>query len=899
MILEDNFYRRLIATAPFGYANFKKAAEVEGSPADYECVEVNPIFEALTGLTAAEFLRRKISQGIPGLTNATHDWITLFDSIAEQGVDATLESYSGPLKHWYKVYAYSSEKSHIVMLFLDITQDKIQSAERIRAEESLATERNLFLTMINTMPDRVYVTDKECRFILNNAAHLTSLGVHSQSEVAGKTDQDFRQWELSTYSPTDDRHVIQSGEAIYNREESAISTIGENSTMLTSKVPFLDSQGNVTGLVSVSRDISMRKRMEDGLKRSEARFKTVSRLSSDFSYSCTHIGLNGFLDDWITEAFHVLTGYDKNELREKQCWLFTVHPEDRSRIIRQFNALRAGESLEHEFRLLTKNGAVVWINNKIECVADNTASGKGRIFGAVKNITERKLREEALRESEERHRITLLTAMDGYWLTDIHGKLLEVNEAYAEMSGYSIQELLAMRIPDLESAEVTADTAEHMKRIIAQGEDRSESRHRRKDGSIFDIEVSVQHQQAHGGRFVAFMRDITERKRAEASIRHVVRLYALLSQINQAIVRTREQEELFRTICQVAIDYGHFSMAWVGMYDETSDRIMAVAHAGDEDGYLDGIHTTIGNVSTGAGPTGSAFREGTIQATFDIATEPRMLPWRDEALKRGYRSSAAVPFRQKGKIIGIFTLYAGESGFFTPEEQQMLREIGDTISFALDAIASEAERRNTEKAFRENEERLRTLIAESPVGIAQSQDGITLDANPAYLKMFGYSDVSELSNTPLIDQIAPQCREEILSRIRSRAEGKTVETSYETIGLRKDGTHFPFLVSVARIVLSGRPVSFSFFSDLSERRNHELILDDMQRRENGGALTGRTVRDVSDLLGTMMGNVSLARTLIPAGHPAVQPLEKALTAAEQAAELAEHMLASSAKGSAG
>ncbi len=827
--MEDNFYRRLITTAPFGYANFKKSADKGGTSADYECVEMNPVFEGLAGLTSREFIDRKISLGIPGLSNGAQEWIALFDSIALKGEEKEFESYSDPLKRWYKVYAYASEKNHIITLFLDITQDKIQSTERVRAEESLATERNLLLTMINTIPDRVYIIDKECRYILNNAAHLAALGAHSQSEVAGKTDQDFRQWELANSYLSDDRRVILSGEAICNREESTILPTGEHGTMLTSKVPFLDAKGDVIGLVGVSRDISSRKRMEEGLTKSEARFKTVSRLSSDFSYSCTHIGFNGFMDEWITEAFHALTGYNEKELQEKKCWLFTMHPDDRSRIMRQFNALRTGESLEHEFRLLAKNGSVIWINNKIECTADAAGSGKGRIFGAVKNITERKLREEALRESDERHRITLLTAMDGYWLTDVQGKLLEVNEAYAEMSGYGIQELLAMRIPDLEYAELTADTADHMKRIITQGEDRFETRHRRKDGSIFDIEVSVQYQPTQDGRFVAFMRDITERKRAEASIRHVMRLYALLSQINQAIVRTREQEELFRTICQVAIDYGHFCMAWIGLYDETSDRIMAVAHAGDEDGYLDDIHITIGNVSTGAGPTGSAFREGTIDATYDIATEPRMLPWRDGALKRGYRSSAAVPFRQKGKIIGIFTLYAGEPGFFTPEEQQMLREIGDTISFALDAIASEAERRNTEKAFRENEERLRTLIAASPVGIAQSHDGITLDANPAYLKMFGYLDVGELRNTLLIDQIAPHCREDVVNRIRSRAEGKNVETSYETIGLRRDGTHFPFLVSVARIVLSDGPVSFSFFSDLSGRKNHELVLSDMQR----------------------------------------------------------------------
>ena len=139
--------------------------------------------------------------------------------------------------------------------------------------------------------------------------------------------------------------------------------------------------------------------------------------------------------------------------------------------------------------------------------------------GTVLDITERKRAEEALRESEERHRTILQTAMDGFWLVDTQGRLLEVNETYCRMSGYSEQELLAMRIPDLEAIETADDTAARIQKIMAQGEDRFESRHRRKDGSIFDVEVSVQYRPAEGGRLVAFLRDITERKRAEEELR--------------------------------------------------------------------------------------------------------------------------------------------------------------------------------------------------------------------------------------------------------------------------------------------------------------------------------------------------------------------------------------------
>jgi PAS domain S-box-containing protein len=121
---------------------------------------------------------------------------------------------------------------------------------------------------------------------------------------------------------------------------------------------------------------------------------------------------------------------------------------------------------------------------------------------------------EALGESEERHRTILQTAIDGFWLVDSQGSLLEVNAAYCRMSGYSAEELLTMRIPDLQAAETGTDIAAHMQKIMTQGEDRFESRHRRKDGSVFDIEVNVLYRPIAGGQFVAFLMDITERKSA-------------------------------------------------------------------------------------------------------------------------------------------------------------------------------------------------------------------------------------------------------------------------------------------------------------------------------------------------------------------------------------------------
>jgi PAS domain S-box-containing protein len=137
----------------------------------------------------------------------------------------------------------------------------------------------------------------------------------------------------------------------------------------------------------------------------------------------------------------------------------------------------------------------------------------------VRDITERKRAENMLRASEERHRLILGTAMDGFWLVDMQGHLLEVNEAYCGMSGYSEQELLTMSISDLEAAELPADTTIHVRKIISEGEDRFESVHRRKDGSTFAVEVSAQFKPIEGGLIVGFIRDRTARNKGEASLK--------------------------------------------------------------------------------------------------------------------------------------------------------------------------------------------------------------------------------------------------------------------------------------------------------------------------------------------------------------------------------------------
>ena len=174
-------------------------------------------------------------------------------------------------------------------------------------------------------------------------------------------------------------------------------------------------------------------------------------------------------------------------------------------------AIEHGEPFDVELEIISAKGNLRWVH----------AIGKAdlerrKVTGFFQDTTGRKRVEEALRASEGRYSTILRTAMDGFWLADWQGRLLEVNEAYCRISGYSAEELLTMRVSDLEAQETASGTAAHMLKVLAQGEHRFESRHRCKDGSFVDLETSVQHQPNTGGQLVAFLHDITQRKRAEA-----------------------------------------------------------------------------------------------------------------------------------------------------------------------------------------------------------------------------------------------------------------------------------------------------------------------------------------------------------------------------------------------
>ncbi|PKL58950.1 MAG: hypothetical protein CVV34_00380 [Methanomicrobiales archaeon HGW-Methanomicrobiales-5] len=177
-----------------------------------------------------------------------------------------------------------------------------------------------------------------------------------------------------------------------------------------------------------------------------------------------------------------------------------------------------------------------------------------------------------------------------------------------------------------------------------------------------------------------------ERKRAHDTIVHLNRLNAVLISTNRAVIRIRERQALLNEACRIAVEEGKFLMAWIGIVDPATRTVNRVAACGYEEGYLSNLSISTDNVSQGMGMTATAIRQKNSVISNDIASDPLMAHYRDEAAKRGYRSSAAIPLNCGGNAIGAMRFYSGEQAFFNAQEIQLLEDLVADICFALEIM---------------------------------------------------------------------------------------------------------------------------------------------------------------------------------------------------------------------
>lgn len=332
---------------------------------------------------------------------------------------------------------------------------------------------------------------------------------------------------------------------------------------------------------------------------------------------------------------------------------------------------------------------------------------------------------------------------------------------------------------------------------------------------------------------VLSMLDVTDRVQAEAQIFHLNRLYGMLSKVNTSILRMREPDELYRQLCRIAVEEGRFRMAWVGLLDPTTKKVVPAYSYGDTGGYLDTIIIYAADVPEGMGPTGRAIREGKNMICSDVGYDPIMLPWKDRALKQGFRSVASIPLRLGGSVIGAFTIYAGAPQFFTDEELALLTSLADNISFAINAMSNEKMRLEAEMTLRKSAEEIQDLYNNAPCGYHLiDKDGTIVRINDTELKWLGCSRQEVVGKKKIYEFYTPESVETFKTRYPEFVEHGSVG-EVEVDILRRDGSVLSMFIKSTAIrdkngnFLMCRSTLFDI-TDRKEaeqriRANHELL----------------------------------------------------------------------------
>lgn len=605
----------------------------------------------------------------------------------------------------------------IILLSINLIRNILKSEDLSLKLEGSEKKYN-FLFELSV--DGIIVADLNGIITDCNTAACKIFG-YSKQELIGKSYHIIWPDEQKHLLPAKIIRDTKTGDRLIDR-----TYVKKDGTILYAEVytKLIDING-ISNVIVHIRNVTDKKQAQKAIAKSEEKYRNLFERSLAGIFRAT---TDGQIIECNAEYLKVL-GYNSiDDIKKISTKSIYADPMDREKLIELLRERK--EVKDYVMKLKKKDGSYVWVYDNVSLIYDEDLK-KEVLFGTMVDITAQK---EAEKEIELLAH-SLESISECISITDENNIILYVNNAFVKTYGYSKEELIGrdISIVQPQPQEVPGIRSDILN-LTKKGGWKGELINKRKDGSEFPVYLStsiVKDSENNAIALIGVAMDITERKRAEEEIYRLNRIYTLLSNINQALVRIKDKRQLFETACKIAIDDGKFKMSWIGLFDEQSGELKVEYSHGFDDGYLDEVIVNKKSYSDGVKPISELTTTGKALIFNDIEKLDANLFWRQQALKRGYKSNIIFPLKVFGNIIGIYSLFSDQAGFFEEKEIKLLEEMSEDISFALETMELEKKRKESESLFY-------TLADNSPVGIFRTNaSGYTTYVNPKWCQLAG------------------------------------------------------------------------------------------------------------------------------------------------------------------
>ncbi len=646
---------------------------------DGSFLEVNKMAEELTGYTRKELLKMNFAGLHPTDQLAR---ITMAFKEAVQKGSGYLSDIQIFRKDGKKVpvdlkgsVIELGDKKVAEVIVRDVSGQK-------RVEDSLRESEARFRKVFDEGPLGMAITALDYRFVRVNARLCQMLG-YTEEELTKLTFPDITYPDDIGKDISLARKLFFGEIPFFQMEKRYIRKSGEVFWINLTASLIRDEKGNPLYGLGMIEDISQRKRAEEAMRESEAKYRMLVEQIPAVTYIAARDNPSVAL--YISPKIEELLGYKSERFIENPSfWLEHLYPEDSEKILADVDRLsKAGEPIILEYRMVGRDGRVKWFRDEAQLVQDE--NGRPLFYqGVMFDITERKQIEKALKESENRYRTLFEGAVDAIFILeaegDRSGKILAANQAAANMHGLTVDELLRLHINDLDTPETAEGTPKRVERMLGGEQIRFKGAHRRKDGTIFPVEVHASIVEFGGHKYIqAFDRDITESNKAKE-------LSDALNYINEAINSTFDFDEVMRRVitksttaigAEAAAIIMREGSRWVARYTSGFPRSMVGTRFTD-------------NEARALVVTSKTRRPIAVNDTQnDVRVNSR------EMEKYGVRSLLSIPLIVKSEVVGSLSFYyLSKPITFDDTQIDFATKLATSISLALENVRLyEAERK--------------------------------------------------------------------------------------------------------------------------------------------------------------------------------------------------------------